>query len=77
MALNKCLVLVGLVMQGIAAALQAWIVLHPEQPKTVGEGVVIDIVEALSKREKWVHGGSLLFFVVGAALQVVSLFVSR
>jgi cellulose synthase/poly-beta-1,6-N-acetylglucosamine synthase-like glycosyltransferase len=77
MTMNESLIVTGLVLQCIAAALQTWNVLHPDQPKTVGHGVVIDVAEFVSERERWFHGGSFLFFVVGFVSQVVGLFVTR
>jgi hypothetical protein len=78
MALDKCLVLVGLVMQCVAAALQAWSVLRPEPTKTVGEGnVVIDVTDFVSQREKRLNVAAFLLFFVGVILQVVSLFIPR
>jgi hypothetical protein len=76
MALNKCLIVVGLIMLWISATLEIWMALHPEQ-KVVGEGIVIDFFEVLSKREKWLHGGALLLLLVGTLLQVLALFAAR
>lgn len=52
-------------------------VMYPERTKTVGEGVVVDIVEFVSKREKWTHGVVLLIFMVGTILQGVALLMGN
>ena len=77
MALNKLLIVVGLVLQWIGATLEVSMVLRPERQKTVGQGVIVDIREVLSKRERWVHGGALLLFLIGTVLQVFALFVGN
>jgi hypothetical protein len=77
MALNNSLIQVGLVMQCLAASMQAWMVFHPEQTKTVGQGVVLDVVDASSQPEKSMHRSALHIFVLGAGLQIGGLLGGR
>jgi hypothetical protein len=70
----KCVILVGLLFQALAAIPPVWILWAPEPAKSSGElGVITQIIEKLSQREKGLLSLSLLLLFVGTALQAAGL----
>lgn len=72
----KCWVLVGLVFQMLAFVPAAWSLLCPEPSKSKGEGVVFDIVEHASRRDRVVTALGFSLLCLGSIFQIIGLWQS-
>jgi len=69
----KCWIAIGLVLQMLAFVPAAWNALYPEPVNSQGQGVVIDFIESVSKRDRVVVFLGFALVCLGSVFQIIGL----